>query len=1513
MKARIILTAILLTAAVTAKAETTWTVSNPTGSTFRITRSTSGTTETVKYRTVNLSAYAGQHYTAASGEVTFGVNDTYKEVTVTENTPTTAAYKYQTGDMRKYRFDVTDQGGFHLAHLDREITTGTSFSDSYVNKSVTDLVYFQSGSVMSGSGNKYLDVAHSGTNGTEKMIDDDYDYNNNTLCTVSTSDLYNNDSDLRSWLNSLHYKMYATVYFQQREVNDGYQYIQILADNASTYDGKDGDGKIDNGPTTSLYKAAFILSKNESVCTSWKYQLFPHRYDYHTGSTEFDYSDSYLYSQKFQSSDYSAANSGSLVLDPTVNDINVRFDANGSGDDTWYLKNLKVRLALVDSSSPSVLAYSVAPGRHSKGNTLYVSVAFNEIVTTTDAQLTSSWGMLSYVDGSGSNVLTFNCTIPANASGSLIITSYSGTIQDLVGNSLGTNAISENNLCSVDASYAYTITYNLNEGTLPDGYPTTYTYNAAVTLDNPARFGYNFIGWTGSNGNTPQTSVTIAQYSHGNKSYTANWTEVWTGSGTQGDPYTITDTQGLDLLAQYVNSGNDCYGVYFQLGGPISYSYTKAWNNSSSTDNNYTAIGTDDNPFQGTFDGQGFTISGIRVYNSGVYDKNTGIFGVVNGGTVRRVNLANTRMMGLYDVGGIAGTNQGTIEDCIVGDDVCIDINVHNGTSYYHGGIVGSNHGTVQRCISRVCLTTGEAPGSYSFGGIVGYNESGTIIDCIADGAIIPGVQGRGAIAGYKYSGTLTRNYYRACTVAGVANATGAGVGNDKLSYETSDVTTDQGALPIYAITLPANASLTRSASATLPGSGNKTYTTGADIAGASFAVASSSILLSYDSSSLPSGSTLASISAKETSSSTAVAVTDNGDYTYSFTMPAADVTVTATIISEVSYIDENGTEQTCSNFIILSDETIYINDYDWGIIGINNQDTWYVAVGDYTFSNHNFLRTNGHVHLILCDGATFTVSGLYDGISASDLTIYGQSEGTGRLVASSTHAKDAQGAIYFTESLTINGGIISTSSESGKGILGANSRPLTINGGNIHATGAAKGIYCAGDITLGWTRATDRIYASSYDCGGTISIKEGQTFSNGTEVLAGTITNMSKLDDKTLVPSNITPVAYIDADGSKKYCTDYTVIDGSETVFNTGGWYVVSGDVQVDGLLFDGNTNIILCDGSHLNCSNGPIIVNNANICLYAQSGGAGRLTVNYSAPSGAIQVDNFTLNGGNVNAINNTDISGGYGIYASGDVTINGGSLTATCTTAQTGFGIYANGSIVINGGNVTASGSDIGIFGYYGTITLGWTKNSDSIYASGFYATAGISIKSGQAFNNGTEVLSDTVTDMSKLDGKTLRPSPVGGDASASLTAHAAWLVGEYYYWATFYHATWNYRLPAGTQAFIMKSDNVLYRIGDGTIVPAGCAVVIMIDNGMVEPVEPGTGTITLTATTDVPVGVTPGLLEANILRGVSTDTVPYDLITGNEQVFVLGQDPYSDILKFRRLNSSTVPAHKAYYLK
>lgn len=65
------------------------------------------------------------------------------------------------------------------------------------------------------------------------------------------------------------------------------------------------------------------------------------------------------------------------------------------------------------------------------------------------------------------------------------------------------------------------ITYNLNGGT---GYNITkISPTFPYSLLHPEKEGYIFIGWTGSNGDTPELDVEIEKDTTGNLEYTANW------------------------------------------------------------------------------------------------------------------------------------------------------------------------------------------------------------------------------------------------------------------------------------------------------------------------------------------------------------------------------------------------------------------------------------------------------------------------------------------------------------------------------------------------------------------------------------------------------------------------------------------------------------------------------------------------------------------------------------------------------------------------------------------------------------------------------------------------------------------------------------------------------------------------------------------------------------------------------------------------------------------------------
>lgn len=75
----------------------------------------------------------------------------------------------------------------------------------------------------------------------------------------------------------------------------------------------------------------------------------------------------------------------------------------------------------------------------------------------------------------------------------------------------------------------YTISYELAGGQLAQGEsnPGTYTIESdAITLKNPTREGYDFIGWTGTGLTEATMTVTIAKGSIGNRTYTATWKEA---------------------------------------------------------------------------------------------------------------------------------------------------------------------------------------------------------------------------------------------------------------------------------------------------------------------------------------------------------------------------------------------------------------------------------------------------------------------------------------------------------------------------------------------------------------------------------------------------------------------------------------------------------------------------------------------------------------------------------------------------------------------------------------------------------------------------------------------------------------------------------------------------------------------------------------------------------------------------------------------------------------------------
>ena len=152
--------------------------------------------------------------------------------------------------------------------------------------------------------------------------------------------------------------------------------------------------------------------------------------------------------------------------------------------------------------------------------------------------------------------------------------------------------------------------------------------------------------------------------------------------------------------------------------------------------------------------------------------------------------------------------------------------------------------------------------------------------------------------------------------------------------------------------------------------------------------------------------------------------------------------------ISSITYLDEEGAEHSTDNFIILLPDTT-----SW------NNGCYYVALGSVSIPTR--VTVTGNVCLILTDGCSLTVNGGINVSEGNSLTIYGQAEGTGAVIAGEVGSGQAGiggGQNQSGGTITINGGTVTaTGGYNGAGIGGGYNRTggaITINGGTVNATG---------------------------------------------------------------------------------------------------------------------------------------------------------------------------------------------------------------------------------------------------------------------------------------------------------------------------------------------------------------------------------------------------------------------------------------------------------------------------
>lgn len=174
---------------------------------------------------------------------------------------------------------------------------------------------------------------------------------------------------------------------------------------------------------------------------------------------------------------------------------------------------------------------------------------------------------------------------------------------------------------------------------------------------------------------------------------------------------------------------------------------------------------------------------------------------------------------------------------------------------------------------------------------------------------------------------------------------------------------------------------------------------------------------------------------------------------------------------------------------------------------------------------------------------------------------------------------------------------------------------------------------------------------------------------------------------------------------------------------YNTGAIYV-EGDLIIE--LAAGTTNTIInqLSGSFWNCgiyvSGGDLTITGAGTLFV--KGGFGYTSHGISIDSGDLYIHNGTI------TVEGRTAQGVSGIYAFGNITVNGGTLTATAGEAAAGVsrGFESGfGTITVNGGTVEAAGEDIAIDGAFTTAAgLQITASTDINGIMGEYIPANLS---------------------------------------------------------------------------------------------------------------------------------------------------------------------------------------------
>lgn len=218
-------------------------------------------------------------------------------------------------------------------------------------------------------------------------------------------------------------------------------------------------------------------------------------------------------------------------------------------------------------------------------------------------------------------------------------------------------------------------------------------------------------------------------------------TPGWDGETTQ-EPQTegavvkITTADELAWVSKQTADGSsDFRGMTVKLMNDINLN-GKEW----------TPIGNGSTPFKGSFDGDGHTISGLKITDAAL--EYVGLFGLMTSGStgyIKNVTVQGEVAAGIYDgqqyVGGIAGqANDMVIENCV--NQAQVSSHANGEKFVYMGGIIGR----AQDSSISECRNEGTVSGNLAgdVGGITGIAYGTEIVSSGNTGA----VTGRSEVGG---------------------------------------------------------------------------------------------------------------------------------------------------------------------------------------------------------------------------------------------------------------------------------------------------------------------------------------------------------------------------------------------------------------------------------------------------------------------------------------------------------------------------------------------------------------------------------------------------------------------------------------------------------------------------------------------------------------------------------------------------------------------------------------------